>query len=109
MEMVTETQLVSIDNQLRFVLFGLECALDAEFSVEAVEKIFFDGEQDAVSEKHYKLWAVNHQIVTGHVEAYEPEDIWLTVQTQKPFNPSLAAIVERAKYQVYRRLLKADI
>ncbi len=100
--MFTETQLVTIDDQLRFVLFGLECALDAEFSVEAVEKIFSDGEQDAVGEKHYKLWAVKRQIVTGHVEAYEPADVWLTVQSLTPFSPSLAAIVERAKYQVYR-------
>jgi hypothetical protein len=100
--MFTETQLVTINDQLRFVLFGLECALDAEFSVDAVEKIFSDGEQDAVSEKRYKLWAVKRQSVTGYVEAYEPADVWLTVQSLKPFAPSLRAIIERAKYQAYR-------
>lgn len=100
--MFTKTQLVTIDDQLRFVLFGLECALDAEFSVDVVEKIFSDGEQDAVSEKCYTLYAAKHQSVTGFVEAYEPEEVWLTVQSQKPFAPSLWAIVERAKSQVYR-------
>ena len=51
MALVTETQLVTIDNQLRLILFGLECALDAEFSVDVVEKIFSDCEEDAVNEK----------------------------------------------------------
>ena len=50
MALVTETQLVSIDNQLRLILFGLECALDVEFPVDVVEKIFSDCEEDAVSE-----------------------------------------------------------
>ncbi len=100
--MFTETQLVTIDDHLRFVLFGLECTLDVEFSVDAVEKIFSDGEQDAVSEKHYKLWASKQQSVTGHVEEYEPEDVWLTVQSLEPFAPSLRAIAERARYQMYR-------
>jgi hypothetical protein len=100
--MFTETQLVTIDNQLRFVLFGLEYALDVEFSVDVVEKIFSDGEQDAVSEKNYKLWAVKHQVVMGYVKAYEPEEVWLTVQRTKPFTPSLLTIIDRAKYQAYR-------
>ena len=99
--MFTQTQLVTINNQLRFVLFGLECALDAEFLVDVVEKIFADAEQDAVNEKRYTLWAVKHQAVTGQVDEYEPGDIWLTVQNPKPCSPSLAAIIERAKYQVY--------
>lgn len=99
--MFTETQLVTINDQLRFVLFGLECALDVEFSADVVEKIFSDGE-DAVSEKRYTLWAVKHQAVTGQVDEYEPGDIWLTVQNSKPASPSLAAIVKRAEYQAYR-------
>ena len=84
------------------ILFGLECALDAEFSVEAVEKIFSDSEEDAVSEKRYVLWAAKHQKVSGFVQEYEPGDLWLTVETAKAFSPALLLIVERAKYQVYR-------
>jgi hypothetical protein len=102
MQMITETQLVTIDNQLRFVLFGLECALGLEFSVDVVEKIFSESEQDAVTEKHYSLWAAKHQVVTGDVEAYEPADIWLTVQSSKSFAPTLQTIVDRAMYQIYR-------
>ena len=100
--MVRETQPVTIGDQLRFVLFGLECVLDAEFPADVAEKIFSDCEEDAVSEKRYMLWAARRQKVTGYVQDYEPDDILLTVETPKPFSPSLAAVIERAKYQAYR-------
>lgn len=100
--MASETQLVPIDTQLRLVLFGLECALDVEFSVEAIEKIFSDSEEDAVGEKRYTLWAGPRLAVTGLVEEYEPADVLLTVEGLKTFSPSQRVIVERAKYQAYR-------
>ena len=100
--MVTETQLIAINDQLRLILFGLECALDVEFSVEAVEKIFSDGAEDAVSEKRYTLWSGPRLKVTGLVEQYEPGDLWLTVESTKVLSPTLPAILERTKYQVYR-------
>ena len=100
--MVSETHLVIIDNQLRLVLFGLECVLNAEFSVEAVEKIFSDSDEDAVSEKRYTLWVAKYHKVTGYVQDYEPGDIWLTVESVKAFSPLLSTIIERAKYQAYR-------
>ena len=100
--MVSETQLVAIDNQLRLILFGLECALDVEFLVDAAEKIFTDSEEDAVSEKRYTLWTSKHQKVIGYVQDYEPGDIWLIVESVQAFSPSLLTIIGRANYQAYR-------
>ena len=100
--MVTETEYVTIDNRLRLVLFGLECALDVEFSPAVVEQIFSDSERTSSAEKRYTFWVNPRLKVTGYVEAYEPEDVLLTVESNKPFSPSLPAIVERAKYQHYR-------
>ena len=100
--MMSEAQIAAIDDQLRLVLFGLECALDVEFSVEAAEKIFSDSEEDAVSEKRYTLWTGPRLTVTGLVEEYEPGEVLLTVEGVKTLSPSLAVILERAKYQVYR-------
>ncbi len=99
--MVSETQLVPIDAQLRLILFGLECVLDAEFSGDVTEKIFSDCE-DAVSEKRYVLWVSKQQKVAGYMQNYEPGDIFLTVETHKPLGPSLQAITERARHQIYR-------
>ena len=100
--MTAETQLIAIGDQLRLILFGLECALDVEFSVQAVENIFSDGTEDAVHEKRYTLWTGPRLRVTGIVEEYEPGDIWLTVKSAKPFSPALLTIRERAKYEAYR-------
>ena len=100
--MIAETLLVAIDDQLRFVLFGLECVLDAEFNVGIVEKIFSDSKDDQVSAKYYVLWTAKRQSVTARVDEYEPGDIWLTLQTPNSLSPSLMTIAERAKYQVYR-------
>ena len=102
--MVIETQLVTIDNQLRLILFALECSLDVEFPPGIVEQIFSDYSCDQVSieAKRYTLWAGPRLKVTGHVEEYEPGDMWLTVEGRSQLKPSLAAIIERAKYQAYR-------
>ena len=100
--MSAETQLITIDDQLRLILFGLECALDVEFPVEVAEKVWSDGEEDGVTEKRYTLWTGPRLRVTGIVEEYEPGDIWLTVKSAKPFSPALLTIRERAKYQAYR-------
>ena len=100
--MINETQLITIDNQLRLILFGLECALNVEFAVEVVERIFLDCTQDARNEKQYILWTEPRLSVVGLVEEYEPGDIWLTVKSVKAFSPSLPTTTERAKFQAYR-------
>ncbi len=100
--MPAETEYVTINNQLRLVLFGLECAIDVEFAPDVVEQIFIDTRSDSRSEKHYALWSGARLKVKGYVEDYEPEALWLTVEADRPFRPSLAALVEKAKYQAYR-------
>ena len=95
---------MTIDNQLRLVLFGLECALDVEFAPAVVEQIFTDSNvvRGDNKDKRYTLWSEPKLTVSGVVEAYEPEDVLLTVESNKPFSPLLSAIVLRAKYQYYR-------
>lgn len=100
--MTEETQLLSIDEALRFVLFGLECTLDVELNPAIVEQVFSDTEADAVSAKRYAFWSGPGMEVTGHVQEYEPESLWLTIQSQRVHKPSLSDIVERAKYHVLR-------
>lgn len=87
---------------MRFVLFGLECALNVEFNPSVVEQVFSDAENDMVSEKRYTFWSGPGVEVTGHVEEYEPGDLWLTVRSRQGFKPSLSEIAERAKFQMLR-------
>lgn len=100
--MATETQLISIGDQLRFTLFGLECALNVELNATVVEQVFSDAESNAGLEKRYVFWAGSGVEVTGYVEDYEPGDLWLKVQSRQGFKPLLSEVVERAGYQVLR-------
>ncbi len=102
--MAAETEYVTIDNQLRLVLFGLECRLDVEFAPDVVERIFADSDslRGDSREKRYTLWSGPRLKVTGVVAAYEPEDVLLTVESNKPLSLSLSAIIKRAKIQCYR-------
>ena len=102
--MAIETQYVNIDNELRLVLFGLECILNVEFDPAAVEQIFADSKslRGDNNDKRYTLWAGPKVKVTGLVEAYEPEDVLLTVKSDKSLSPPLPAIMERAKYHYFR-------
>ena len=100
--MVEETQLLSINESFRFILFGLECALDAELNPSVLEQVFSDAENDMVSEKRYTFWSGPSVEVTGHIEGYEPESLWLMVRSRQGCKPSLSEIAERAKYHTLR-------
>ena len=100
--MAKEIQLISIDDQLRFTLFGLECALNVELDATVVEQVFSDAEGGSSSEKRYIFWAGSGTEITGYVEDYEPGDLWLTVQSRQNYKPLLSVIAERAGYHVLR-------
>lgn len=91
-----------IDDQLRFILFGLECALNVEFNPAEVERLFDDAERDPARGGEYIFWQGRGLSVTGHVDTYEPYGMDLRVESRRPVVPSLSEIVERAQYQVYR-------
>lgn len=104
--MVSSEEIFYIDDQLRFVFFGLECALHVEFNPSETERVFIDGEGDVdgvdCSAKQYIFYSSPSLRVTGHVDEYEPETVRLIVESKKASEPSLSAIKERAKYQVFR-------
>ncbi len=100
--MVTKQESLNIDDQLRLILFGLECALNVEFDPAQVEQVFVDEMADASLPIHYVFYDRTGLRVIGQVEDYEPGTLWLNVESRKDFQPSLAVIAERAKFQVYR-------
>jgi hypothetical protein len=95
-------ELANIDEGLRFALFGLECALGVEFSVREVERVFRDVRNDQVARREYRFFDGNHLRVTGVVEEYEPESIWLDVEGGALDQRGLAELLERAKNQAIR-------
>jgi len=97
-----ETILVTIDNQLRLVLFGVECVLNIELNTAEVERVFLDGENNSRGELHYIFWSDPSDEVTGYVEKYEEGTLWLTVNSKREYATKLSAINKRAEYQVFR-------
>ena len=71
--------LLCFGNQLRLFLFGLQCKLDVELYVAECERAFSDAETDKNSPKQYTFYNDRHVTVTGQVDDYEPESIWIIV------------------------------
>jgi hypothetical protein len=94
-------QLVSIDLELRFVLFGLQVALGVVFPTREMERVFSDALDDQASPKEYHFHDSARVSLTGSVDAYEPETIWLRLR--HPDAPSLLLrITEAAHYEIVR-------
>ena len=95
--------LVSIDERLRFTLFGLRCVLDVNLSGEQIEQIYSDAQADQVSAKLYVLYS-NHSVrVVVRVDVYEPETAHIEVQSKIVSQERLERIYEDAQYEVFCR------
>lgn len=95
---------IVIDDALRFVLFGLQCACGVEFSGRECERVFSDSRDNQVSAKSYVFFDSARLCVTGTVEEYEPETLILTVRGKQI---DLLNLIERARYEV-ARMKKAE-
>jgi hypothetical protein len=73
-------ELLPIDLRLRFALFGLECALGVSFAGAECERVFRDAVEDQVSAKRYAFFESPRLSVTGRVDEYEPESVWVRVE-----------------------------
>jgi hypothetical protein len=94
-------QIVSIDLELRFILFGLQMVLDIPFSVHEMDRVFTDSIADQVSAKEYLIYESSSVAVTGHVDDYEPETIRLRLRHRDAVS-LLPRIVEAAHYEIVR-------
>jgi hypothetical protein len=109
MASISTEQLLYVDTKLWFILFGLECALGVEFNADVTERLFRQedsagdsAEQWLLGIKRFQLYARRGILVTATKEEYEDGYITLSVEAVKPYQPSLAEIVVRASYQVFR-------
>ncbi len=88
-------EFVNIDDRLRLVLFGLECAFGVEFDPRETERGFQDAKEGLRSDKEYIFYQLPplrlffyqspHLRVFGRVDDYEPEHIRLFVEGRRKF------------------------
>jgi hypothetical protein len=76
-------ELVTMDSRLRFALFGLECAPGVSFAGVECEREFRDCAEDQVSAKRYTFFESPRLAVTGRVDEYEPESLWMQVRGER--------------------------
>jgi len=94
--------LVPIDLTLRFILFGLECASCIILSAPEMERVFREATEDHVSAKEYVFYRSPDLSITGRVDEYEPETVWLRIEGRSEIASSLDRIVETARFHVAR-------
>ena len=104
--MRTAKALITIDESLRLVLFGLQTRLRAWFDGQQMERIFADASEDHVSTKSYSLLLGGAAEVLGEVEEYEPETVWIIVKSAVISQNELDEIVEKASTDIARRAIR---
>jgi hypothetical protein len=93
---------VLIDHQLRFVFFGLEQFFGVTFSAMECEKVFDDAIFDQTSAKRYCFCESPRFYVSGRVDDYEPDQIWLETQGNDKIKDHLNLIIEAASNHAFR-------
>lgn len=97
-----DEELLPIDLRLRFALFASECALDVSFAGAECERVFRDGAEDQVSAKQYTFFESPCLVVTGRVNEYEPESVWIRAEGSRGIGELLRRVAEGAKFPACR-------
>lgn len=96
-------ELLPIDHRLQFALFGLECALGVSFAGAECLRVFRDAVEDQVSAKRYTFFESPRLAVTGRVDEYEPESIWVRVEGGRGCGEILQRVAAGSEFAELRR------
>ena len=92
------TVLVIVDEALRFVLYGVSVLLDVELRASEIERLFANSASGLSSKKDYEFHRSPRVLVTGRVDEYEPESVWLSVVAPRLDQAKLERLVEASKH-----------
>lgn len=95
-------EMLVIDHRLRFALFGLECALGVSFAGAECERVFRDAAEDQVSAKRYSFFESPRMSITGRVDEYEPESLWVRIEGDRGLGEVLHRVAEGAELHALR-------
>lgn len=89
-------EFVLIDDRLRFVFFGLECALDVMLYPQETERVFRNCRDDQVSAKGYSFYESRRLRVLGQVDEYEHETLILQIEGHHDGERLLQRVIDGA-------------
>lgn len=92
------TILLPIDDALRFVLYGISVTLEIDLAASQIEQMFTASTRSAAREQMFEFHRSPRAIVSGRIEDYEPETVWLTVQARRFDEASLKRLVDAARH-----------
>jgi hypothetical protein len=92
------TALLVIDDVLRFVLYGVSVVLTVDLKASEIERLYTNSASGDRREQTYEFHRSPRVLVTGRVDEYEPESVWLSVAGPKFDQATLDRLVEAAKH-----------
>ena len=92
------TEILNINDTLRYVLYGVSVTLDIGLRASEIERLFAASASGNSCSQSYEFHCSPCVRVTGRVEEYEPESLWLTVSARNFDQTALKRLVEAAKH-----------
>ena len=92
------TELLIIDDTLRYVLYGVSVVLGVDLRASEIERLFAASEEGDSTAQAYEFHGSARVRVTARVDEYEPESVWLSVVAPKFDQAELHRLVEAARH-----------
>jgi hypothetical protein len=93
--------LLPIDGQLRLVLYGLAIFLEAVINAKEVERLFAHSESGDRNAQDYVFYDGPRAKIYAHVDEYEPETVFLHVESKQLEQQTLERFLDTAKNQAF--------
>src|SRR5687768_17128466 len=92
------TQLLTIDDTLRCVLYGVSVVLGINLRASEIERLFAASASGDTTARSYEFHRSPRVAVTGHVDEHEPESVWLSVAAPRFDQSELKRLVDAARH-----------
>jgi hypothetical protein len=92
------TQLLTVDDTLRYLLYGVSVVLRIEMRASEIERLFAASASRDSTAQLYEFHRSPRVLVTGRVDEHEPESVWLTVVARKFDQTELTRLLEAARH-----------
>lgn len=92
------TELLIIDDTLRYVLYGVSVVLGIDMRSSEIERLFAAKDSGDGTARTYDFHRSPRVVVTGCVDEYEPESVWLSVSAPNFDQSELQRLREAAHH-----------
>jgi hypothetical protein len=95
------TELLIIDDTLRYVLYGVSVVLGIDMRASEIERLFAASASGESTAQSYEFHRSPRVLIAGRVDEYEPESVRLSVAAPKFDQAELKRLVEAARHSSF--------